>query len=248
MRIEIKFEILNNNIISFDYKRKISTILYNIIDVDNSDLSKKLHDDISISDYTISNINFLSGVSIDKKLGYKIRGKYFSIIISTFNQNLINSIKKTNKIFTLNDKNGDILLKMSNIKQKKEDDNLINKKFICDSFCLIKKIPNKNYKISFNKEEFDTAEFKEAFYKNLIRKYKKITNKDIDFDIKDMNIEIKTIREKLENLKFTNGKKISIKYYKIEFYLDCPIELKKIAYVNGIGSYNKLGFGYTETR
>ena len=28
--------------------------------------------------------------------------------------------------------------------------------------------------------------------------------------------------------------------------LDCPTELKKIAYINGVGSMNQQGFGYVK--
>lgn len=89
MKLEIIFKLITrNNKISFNYKRKIASLFYELIRRKDDNFAKELHDKNSISDYSISDINFKSGLRINRNFGYIIRGKHFSIEISTFAQNL----------------------------------------------------------------------------------------------------------------------------------------------------------------
>jgi CRISPR-associated endoribonuclease Cas6 len=247
MRIRIVCKLLTETpVLEFSYKAKIRRFIYNSLDRYNKDRFSCIHDSKKISVFSFSEITFNSGFHIDKTRGFVPKSKKFEFEISTFDQEIINSIKKRKSDFYNFEKNDFMFIVESVTDVELEDVTS------CDFYSefLITRKNEEGHIISYMPDE---SNFEKAFFNNLIKKYRHITG-DVkkEFDISSMRLIIKNYipgdkkYTGVENYDNDDKKAHNFKYFKLNFELECPDILKKIAYILGVGEKNNSGFGFVK--
>lgn len=235
MRIKLLCSVINSSpVLKFNYKHKIKSMIYDSL----GEYGKQMNDSNDIAEYAFSNIIFTD--KYKKINGGFIPSKTFEINISTVNNNIRNgifSLKGTMKMFSPS-----FFFKIDNVISLNEEEDL-NEKTFYSEFLVTRKNENGTTISYFPYEK----EFKDAIFKNLIKKYRNIT-KDTEstFNLNEMDIIHSFSNKKSENGLEKFKKDCDIKYFKFQFKLKCPLVLKKIAYMNGIGGLNNCGFGFVE--
>lgn len=234
MKYTLKIKVLNDTpLLKWNYKHKLSSVIYNLITKNNKEYSDVLHNSKKIASYAYSNLN------IDRyktnNVGILILSPYVYLNISSFNGELnkiIHNFKK--ECFVIDDNFFQI-------------DDIIHGDIMFDSNDILESdviIRQKNTKgVIITNEDIYSEKYKKTFFNNLIKKYNNITNDNKKFDVENMNLTILNCKTGLEIFK-KNNEDFKLKYYTIKYKLDCPLELRKIAYMCGVGENNQIGFGY----
>lgn len=247
MRTTLGFKIIGEEKrIPFDYKKRVSSLFLKIISDIDKDLSDELHDSGEISSYCLSNLFFSSGYKVEKGFGFYIREpNLINLEVSSFDKRIHDALEKSKgSLHSLSIGGSEIYLKIEYVRTNDIHSDLDNYAFSSRDFCQLKKGKNKNTQLSYTPDEFNSSEFKFHFFNNLIRKYENTTNEERPkFDIDSMDLDIVLKGTSLKKLSFS-GRITNVKSFNVVVKLDCPIELKKVAYINGIGNYNKNLFGF----
>jgi CRISPR-associated endoribonuclease Cas6 len=239
MILQLNCKTINNKpLLKWNYKNKIRSLIYEIITDYNPTYAKELHDSKSISTFTFSGVISDS----NKKDNFGIHNiTNFIIEIRTFDNVIFDSLvnlkyKNLIKMF-----DSDFIFKVKSVTTKNYKNDLNNYYFISDIITTHKSLEGNKEKILTT--DINSDLFKRQIFNNLIKKYKNLTNIETNFDLESMYINVYETKQKYEQI----GNNRKLLYNRVKFDLICPVELKKIAYINGIGEKNNSGFGFIKT-
>lgn len=238
-RISIAIDILNfkNLKVSYDLNHEIQSLIYSLLENEYKDL----HDEITIKDFTFTNLIFRECkrsniVELNTSKAY--------LNISSDDENKISAIIKVltsdvNKIYYISN----IKFTISDIKDI--DKSVINNKVKLRTetpICLTAQKEELKYLTNPNKKEFPYISliYDEDFF---IKKLKhNILHKSnlFDDDIK-ININKKSIKRK--SIPYKDG---YIVCFHFEFEIEGKSEIIEKSYYAGFGTKNALGFGYVK--
>lgn len=240
MRVKIKCKLLvENPTISYNYKEKLRSFVYQSLTKYDSKYAKELHDNQSISEFSYSKLNFRKYTK--SKTHLTINDESFDFTLSSFNIKVINSIK--NAVDVIYDFGNGFIFKVIGVSDVEVEEVNSDTVFYSEFFVTKKINTVKNSIMSYLPDEDG---FSHAFFNNLIKKYQNLTNDNKLFDVSKMRIDF----IHLNNTNAPSGLEqcfnYNIKYFKLKFKLICDVELIKVAYVNGVGEKNNSGFGFVE--
>lgn len=250
IRKEIKFEVLNDSNISYNYYYSISQIIYNSFSIVDSKKASELHD----SGYTVNKKKlrlfnfhlFFKNALFDKQhISIKAGDELILVIsgVDTIVEDIAEGLlaKSQVELFTT-----ELLVKSVN----EIPDQLLGiqtlYKLNSAAICMGKTEYNvfKNGKL-FKRFYDYKSPFSNEFYNllaiNLKEKYKAVYGKDytgdLYFDIENTAMIKKKTIGGIKNKYFKKG-------YIFNIWLQSDVKMQKIAFYLGIGSHNSLGAGF----
>ncbi len=260
-REQLLFEPKGNCTISYNYQHEVMKNIYDFISICDKAASDKLHNEgskVSIKDQNKDN-------KVNQGRDIEYTYKLFTHTLLFEKVKFSNNIKlnENSKIYLIISGKVDIVDKIvKGIKEKKSltiNSNTFN--YVIDNTEKVFRKPMKYRKTMLYKTLSPVIETKrdkinskvvnltpfddrymEYLKKNLIRKYKAVTNME---DIHNLNQIKLTIENNLEvrekKLKIKNG---YVKGYQFNIWIEAPIEIQKVAYYLGLGQKNSsLGAG-----
>lgn len=226
MRLKLTCEISNNNpFIKKDYHHKLSSLIYDLIGEYDSTLSTEIHNSKKFKRFSISRLNFGRYIIDDDK--YNILDKNINFIVSTSDSKISESLLNLNKknIRSLGD---GLFFKIQKIEL--ENRNFKNDEIFELKTPIVISISSREYIFPCHKD------FKDMFFKNLIRK---CGDNIEDYDYHNFKLDIIGDYKKKKN---GHNNNCSI----FNFKLECPEKLIKIGLVEGFGIHNAQGNGFVK--
>ncbi len=245
MRLELRCNVKSvDSMLHYNYRKDIQTMIYDIIGSYDFEFGKSVHDSKEISNFTYSEI--ICKTNILKRKDGIFGINFFTIEFSSNNEKIINAIKSIKNNRNIYRFSENFVFILEDVIEIQDDfDGLYDESTIfASSVICTKKSIGKSGKETIISYEPNEEGFKNSIFNNLLKKYK-LMGGLLSFNINDMDINFEVNSSSVEKYKNKNG---GLKYYNISFTLKCPKELKVIAYSNGIGEKNNLGFGYIKIK